>query len=184
MAATQKEIADKLGLSRTTISKILNRDPRYYANPKTKERVFATAEAMGYDFSSIRRPYKRGNVRAAVGAKCDLTILLNTGEIFDKGTAEVINISSGGALLGEIATARMVLPLESFKLLLRLSGIEELEDVVGECEIVRVSHTGSGGPHLGTCFTSTTPDDARRIDDFVKAVLGIANRASPGGGES
>jgi DNA-binding LacI/PurR family transcriptional regulator len=51
MGVSQQAIADALGLSRTTVTKILNRDPKYSASEATRDLVFSTAEKMGYDHS-------------------------------------------------------------------------------------------------------------------------------------
>ena len=58
MKVNQQAIAEFLGLDRTTVTKILNRDPKYSASEATKERVFRAAEILGYDFTTIRRPFK------------------------------------------------------------------------------------------------------------------------------
>ena len=44
MGVSQQAIADALGLSRTTVTKILNRDPKYSASEGTRDLVFKTAE--------------------------------------------------------------------------------------------------------------------------------------------
>jgi len=181
VASTQKDIAEKLGLSRTTVSKILNRDPKYYASDKTRKKVFAAAEALDYDYTSIRRPYKRLDDRVAVNAPCEISISLADGEIFDTGQAVVVNLSAGGALVASIRTGRMVLPLQSFRILARLSGVEELSDLVGECEIVRMTHRPSG-PEIAVKFVDATRDDRGRVRAFVRKRLGLSADGPPGPG--
>ena len=171
MGATQKDIADRLGLSRTTVSKILTRDPRYYASERTRQRVFAMAEKLGYDFTAIRRPYTRQHTRAEVNSPCEISITLANGEIFDNGQATVVNLSAGGALISSLRTGRMVLPLQPFRILVRLSGIEGLKDLVGECEIVRMTHS-PGTPEIGVKFVGTAPEDRRRVSEMVRDQLG------------
>ena len=176
---TQKEVADRVGLSRTTVSKILSRAPRYYASESTRRKVFAAAEELDYDFTSIRRPYRRSHARAEVAAPCELSLTRASGEVFDNGTALLVNLSAGGALLSRVRTGRMVLPLEGFRIHVRLSGIEGLSDLVGECEIVRMSQKPDG-PEIGVRFLGTTPEDRRRIAGFVRSRVGGESSAAAG----
>ena len=104
MGVSQKDIAEYLGLDRTTVTKILNRDPRYSASEETKERVFRAAEELGYDFTTIRRPFKREYGRVAIDLPCEIEILLENGAAFDRGRASVRNMGIGGALLTRLRT--------------------------------------------------------------------------------
>src|SRR5438876_11041380 len=98
MAVSQQDIADALGLSRTTVTKILNRDPKYSASESTRDLVFSTAEKMGYDFTTIRRPFKREYGRTEINTKCHVEIMAED-KLFDQGEATARNIGIGGALL-------------------------------------------------------------------------------------
>lgn len=169
MAVSQKDIADLVGLDRTTVTRILNRDPKYSASPETRERVFRAAEILGYDFSIIRRPFKREYGRTDVDAPCGLTVKLGGDRLFDEGTAVVRNISVGGALLVGIRLPKGVLPLERFTILLRLDEVPDLQGLVGECEVVRLAGAAeSGGPELGVRFINASYQDRRRIQEFVE----------------
>src|SRR3954464_10050448 len=98
MAVSQQDIADALGLSRTTVTKILNRDPKYSASEATRDLVFNTAEKMGYDFTTIRRPFKREYGRTEINAKCTIEVFTeHDNQLFDKGEATARNIGVGGA---------------------------------------------------------------------------------------
>ena len=48
MAAILKMIAERAGLSQSTVSQILNRRPNDFSSPKTRERVFQLAHELGY----------------------------------------------------------------------------------------------------------------------------------------
>ena len=48
MAAILKTIAERAGLSQSTVSQILNRRPNDFSSPKTRERVFLLAHELGY----------------------------------------------------------------------------------------------------------------------------------------
>src|SRR5258708_40022681 len=88
MGVSQQSIADALGLSRPTVTKILTRDPKYSASESTRDLVFNTAEKMGYDFTTIRRPFKREYGRTEINARCMIEILCDDEKsIFDKGEA-------------------------------------------------------------------------------------------------
>ena len=47
---TQADIANRLGLARTTVSKILNGSKNCYVSQLTRERVFAMAKKPGFEF--------------------------------------------------------------------------------------------------------------------------------------
>jgi transcriptional regulator with XRE-family HTH domain len=172
MAVSQKDIAEYLGMDRSTVTKVLNRDPRYSASEKTRDLIFRTAERLGYDFTAIRRPYKREYGRIEIGARGTVALLTGHDTLFDQGEATVRNLSIGGALLTGIRTSKMVLPLEPFRIRLRLVDVPELADLDGECELVRISERDSHGePQLGVRFVDVKLRDRRRIREFVEEKL-------------
>ena len=178
MGVNQKAIADFLGLDRTTVTKILNRDPRYSASEETKEKVFRAAEILGYDFTTIRRPFKREYGRTEVNTPCDLTVTLEDGTVFDTGNANVRNLSVGGALLADIRVDKNVLPLQNFTLLIKFGEIPELAGLVGECEVVRLAGSAATGePEMGVRFINATHRDRRRIQEYVDRNIRIRQAA-------
>jgi len=173
MSVSQKDIADRLGLSRTTVTKILNRDPRYSAAQKTRELVYRAAEEMGYDFTSIRRPYKREYGRIDVDLPCQVGIFLDNGVMFDYGQAVARNISPGGALLADLNFKKMVLPLEPFKIKLAFPGIGALSELVSECQVARISDAQViGKPELGVRFINIKPEQSELLRDYVSQAAG------------
>lgn len=181
MGVNQKAIADFLGIDRTTVTKILNRDPRYSASEETREKVFRAAEILGYDFTTIRRPFKREYGRAEVNSPCELTVTLEDGTSFDSGSATIRNLSVGGALLSNLRLGKGVLPLQNFTLLIKFLDIPELAGLVGECEVVRLAgSTETGEPELGVRFINATHRDRRRIQEYVdrRIRIGQAERAA------
>jgi transcriptional regulator with XRE-family HTH domain len=166
---SQKAIADRLGLDRSTVTKILNRDPNYSASPETKEKVYAAAEGLGYDFAHIRRPYRREYGRTPVNTQSEVKILLEDGSTFDEGTCIVRNISAGGALLAKIQLKKMVLPLANFTIVLKVGDNHvDLKDLAGECEVVRLAEAAdTGEPELGVRFVNLTFTDRQRLKKFV-----------------
>jgi transcriptional regulator with XRE-family HTH domain len=172
MAVSQKDIAEYLGIDRSTVTKVLNRDPRYSASEKTRELIFRTAERLGYDFTAIRRPFKREYGRVNIAAKAKLELLNEDGSLFDEGEATITNLSIGGALLTDMHTGMMMLPLKPFSIRLGLVDVPELADLQGECELVRISERGQPGNfQLGVKFVNAKLRDRRRIREFVELKL-------------
>ncbi len=170
MRVNQKAIANLLGLDRTTVTKILNRDPKYSASEATKERVFRAAEMLGYDFDTIRRPFKREFGRASIETPVKVTVTLEDGTIFQEGVAVVRDLSAGGALLADVRLGRQVLPLTNFTILVRFKDVPELAGLVGECEMVRMAGSSeTGEPEIGVRFINATHRDRRLIQEFVES---------------
>ncbi|MCZ7647818.1 MAG: PilZ domain-containing protein [Planctomycetota bacterium] len=168
MGVSQQSIADALGLSRTTVTKILNRDPKYSASEATRDLVFRTAEKMGYDFTTIRRPFKREYGRTEVNAPCMVEVVLENGEIFDKGEAVARNIGVGGVLLTNIRLIKQALPLKQFSLRVRFRDLPELANLIGECQVVRISDSVEAGePELGVKFINASVSDRKLLKDFI-----------------
>jgi transcriptional regulator with XRE-family HTH domain len=168
MGVSQQAIADALGLSRTTVTKILNRDPKYSASEATRDLVFKTAEKMGYDFTTIRRPFKREYGRTEINAACEVEVVLETGEVFDRGTATARNIGVGGALITGLRLPRNVLPLKQFTMRVRFLDLPALANLTGECQVVRLSDSlDAGEPELGMKFINATVSDRKILKDFI-----------------
>lgn len=184
MSVSQKDIAEYLGMDRSTVTKVLNRDPRYSASEQTRDLIFRTAEQLGYDFTAIRRPYKREYGRVAVNAPAEIELLVGR-EVFDSGSAEIRNLSVGGALLANVSTGRMMLPLTSFSIRLRIRDVPGLADLNGECELVRIGdRSEEGQPHLGVRFLKVSVRDRRRIRAFVEEKLRQEPRPAGGAAEA
>ncbi len=169
MAVSQKDIAEYLGIDRSTVTKVLNRDPRYSASEKTRDLIFRTAERLGYDFTAIRRPFKREYGRVDVSAGARIELLNEDSSLFDEGEAIITNLSIGGALLTEIRTGMMMMPLKPFSIKISIVDVPELADLQGECELVRISDRGDSGQfQLGVRFVNAKLRDRRRIREFVE----------------
>jgi hypothetical protein len=171
MAVSQQDIADALGLSRTTVTKILNRDPKYSASESTRDLVFSTAEKMGYDFTTIRRPFKREYGRTEVNVKCDIEIITDEdNQTFDKGEATARNVGVGGALLTNLKLPRNCLPLSKFVIRVRFGDMPSLANLTGECQVVRITDSlDAGHPEIGVRFVNATVSDRKVLKDFVDA---------------
>ncbi len=179
MGVSQQAIADALGLSRTTVTKILNRDPKYSASESTRDLVFNTAEKMGYDFTTIRRPFKREYGRTEINARCHIEIIAeDEKQLFDKGEATARNIGVGGALLTNMKLPRNCLPLSKFTIRCQFIDMPTLANLVGECQVVRITDSlDFGCPELGVKFINTSVQDRKILKDFIDVRMAEAAAA-------
>lgn len=178
MGVSQQAIADALGLSRTTVTKILNRDPKYSASEATRDLVFKTAEKMGYDFTTIRRPFKREYGRTEINAQCVIEVVLESGEIFDKGEATARNIGVGGALITGLKLPKDVLPLKPFSIRIRFTDLPALASLVGECQVVRLTDSSEAGqPEFGVKFINASVSDRKILKDFIDQAVAARQAA-------
>lgn len=176
MGVSQQSIAEKLNLSRTTVTKILNRDPKYSASETTRDLVFSTAEKMGYDFTTIRRPFKREYGRTEVNVKCDIEVCTDGDSVFDRGEATARNISVGGALLTELKLAKNCLPLSRFTIRCRFAELPVLANLVGECQVVRLTDSQDKiTPELGVKFINANVNDRKILKDFIDNQVAESN---------
>ena len=114
MAVTQEMIAERVGLDRSTVSKILNGKASDFVSRQTISKVLDAARELGYDFARLRHTHSRQFERTDLNLKAEFDILLEAGEVYDSGKALVANISEGSALLREVVGGKGSLPLEPF----------------------------------------------------------------------
>ncbi len=166
MPVNHRDISERLGLSRSTVTKILNQLPNNRASAETVRKVFQTAREMGYDFSRLRNIHRRRAIRKAVSLDVRIRIIMPDGAMYDAGTATAINLNHFGALLTAIETARMSLPLSPF-------GIEieflrpPLEGVRVDSQVVRLISRKS--VEIGVNFTRMRPSFEEKIVEFLNA---------------
>lgn len=99
--ATQFDIAKKLGVDRTTVSKILTCYPGSHFPAELRAKVFATAKAMGYNPGRVLR--RRRAERVDVDWPVNIEIELDNGhKATVPGRAVIRNVSKTGALVGEV----------------------------------------------------------------------------------
>lgn len=60
MPVTAKDIAKELGISQSTVSRILNGDLRHRVSSETRERVLATARRLDYQPNALAQSLRRG----------------------------------------------------------------------------------------------------------------------------
>lgn len=82
MKISQKLIADRLGLSRTTVSRCFTNHPKI--NPETRSAVFQLAAELGYEYQAPRNVAER-----KVSDRNTIAVLIGVGQAVDT-TAELI----------------------------------------------------------------------------------------------
>lgn len=60
--ATLNDIAQACGVSKATVSRVLNNDTRFAVLPETKEKIFAAAAALNYDLTKKKKNPKEPDI--------------------------------------------------------------------------------------------------------------------------
>lgn len=105
-------------------------------------KVFHAAERSAEFFDHLRAHYREAR-RTAVEIEADIRLRLENGDIYDSGSATILNVSPSGALLGNIKLARRSIPLEPFKIEIVMRG-SEYEGIGVEALPVRFESNLSG----------------------------------------
>ena len=161
---TQKDIAEKLGLDRTTVNKILNGGQSEIIRKETIDKVMETAHKMGYDFSKLRRYYKRDNARKPVNIDLDIVIRYLDGTVYDSGTAKALNMSYTGILMTNFKMEKMSVPLEPFEMVISFDN-EDLSEVKLKSEVIRLHSNGT--IDVGAKFMNITEGAKRSLINFL-----------------
>jgi transcriptional regulator with XRE-family HTH domain len=109
---TQEDIAKKLGIDRTTVSKVLNNAPGTYVGERTRVRIFDLARKLGYNFSRLRHTHHRNADRRIVQIPVQIQIVLWDGSIYASGEAVIVNLSAEGAMLADIQLKPPSIPVK------------------------------------------------------------------------
>ncbi|MCU0724032.1 MAG: PilZ domain-containing protein [Planctomycetes bacterium] len=164
MTVSQQEIAERLGLARSTVTKILNQFPTNRASKDTIRKVFQTAREMGYDFGRLRNIHRRRAERKECEIPVRLRIeLLDGSGVFDTGTATVRNLSPYGAFLSPIQMAKAIIPLVPFTLTIEFSEI--LQGVSVKARVIRLN--ASEAIQMGIDFFDVSPEAESRIIEYL-----------------
>jgi len=115
-SVNQDEIARRLNLARSTVTRILNNDPNYRASKETRQKVLALARELNYDFKRLRRIHRRRYARVKVKIPVRVAIVLQTGAIYDEGRGTIFDLNPIGALIGNFDLPGNTLPLKPFTL--------------------------------------------------------------------
>jgi hypothetical protein len=128
---TQRDIARKLGLDVSSVSKILNQKPHAVFKKETVTLVHDVARALGYDFGKLKHRHRRAEARKAMETPLELSIYLAGGRLLGRGNAVMRDVSLSGALLsGIVLPGNLGIPLAPHSV-----GIRLLEGPLKELEI-------------------------------------------------
>ena len=164
MGVSQAEIASRLGLARSTVTKILNQFPNNRASKETIKQVFKAAREMGYDFSRLRNIHRRRAFRKKVDIPVDLKItFLNSQETYDTGTAAVKDLSPYGALLERVQTGKNSIPLMPF--VMQMTFREPLSGVVVNARVIRF--VSEDFIQVGLDFIDVSSETERQIIEIL-----------------
>jgi len=162
---TQKQIARRVGLDVSSVNKILNRKPGPVFKPATIKKVLRTARELGYDLSRLKHPHHRDHRRKQVALPLELTVYLENGVVFDRGTAILLDISLSGALLSAIVLPQHAIPLTPHTI-----GLRMLEGPLKDLEIIgRPVRFSNAGPSINLAVEFLKTEDAK-IDRLRKLV--------------
>ncbi len=166
MAATQVEIARRVGLDVSSVNKILNRRRGPVFKKATVDKVFRMAKQLGYSLDRLKRSHGRSHERREAGFPGRLAIHGVDGSRYDQGTCSVSDIAVCGASLVDVVLPKGRLPVESFTIRLEMSGKrEELIEVRGR--VVRLNHDGKS-LRLGIAFQGVGPDLEAKINSLTR----------------
>ena len=156
MAATQVEIARRVGLDVSSVNKILNRRAGPVFKKSTVEKVFKVAKQLGFSLERIKRTHRRAHERRQVGFSADIALYdAKDGPPIDQGTCQVSDIALCGASLVDVSLPKGTLPVKPFTIRLRMKGKkEEIVEVRGR--VVRLHHLGKS-LRLGVAFQNVGP---------------------------
>jgi transcriptional regulator with XRE-family HTH domain len=155
--ATQQDIARLVGLDVSSVNKILNRKSGSVFRKETVKRVFRAARELGYDLQKLKFNHRRAHPRKATTLPLEISIYLEDGSLFDRGSGVMKNVSLSGALL-----SGLVLPLRSLPVRPHTIGLRMIDGPLKGVEIkgkpIRFSH-GPEGMSLAVEFIRTEEVD-------------------------
>ena len=158
--ATQVEIAEKLGLDVSSVNKILNRCRGPVFRQETIEKVFRTAQEMGYDFGRIKFRHRRKHSRRSVKMSAEISVYNVDGTLHDQGLATIQDISAGGARITDLSLPMGTLPVDPFTLSIRPLR-KSLKSLEIQGKIVRIVQ--KDGVAFGVLFDGLDADARRRL---------------------
>jgi hypothetical protein len=163
---SHEDIAKRLGLARSTVTKILNQLPTNRASGDTVRKVFETAREMGYDFQRLRTIHRRRSERKPVEMQVNIDILQNGSAVAATGSATLMDLSLNGAQIRDIQLSDgSGLPVSPFLVRVRFL-TPPLQGVAGLAEVIRL--TSRDEVRLGINFVELEPTDKTRLAEFLE----------------
>lgn len=166
MAATQIEVAKRVGLDVSSVNKILNRRAGAVFKSSTVATVFKVAKQLGYSLERIKRSHGRAHERHAAGFPAELALIdAASGSSIDQGTCLVSDIAACGASLVDVQLPKGALPIKPFTVRLRMRGEKQNVQVSGR--VVRLTHIDKG-LRLGIAFQNVEPALEAKIASLTR----------------
>lgn len=164
LGPTKKEIADYLGLSRSTVSKILNHYTRERFSRDTVERVEEAARRLGY-----MKAQRRESPRREFSGAARFRILLDDGKDFSEGIGIVKDLSANGLLLGLESLRGGLLPAAPHLYLVEFQD-GSLQGLVYRCRPVRlILANGERYLNIGLTFEDSGDGEMKALERLVQA---------------
>ena len=138
---TQSEIARQLGLDVSSVNKILNRRNGPVFRNETVKRVFDVAQRMGYNLDKLKHHHRREHPRRSMKVEAELSIYKKDGNLFDRGSAKITDLSLSGAMVSEVILPQNALPVDPFFVRLNPRN-RPLNEIELKGEIVRMDNKG------------------------------------------
>jgi hypothetical protein len=161
MAVTQVQIARRVGLDVSSVNKILNKRKGPVFKHTTVKQVIKVAKELGFDFGRLKYQHRRRSPRKSIAVPIELSIYLDDGKLFDRGTGLLEELSLSGARVNAVVLPGKALPVIPHSIGIRIpaGALKDLE-VIGSP--VRFSAT-EGAVGLAVEFHKTEETKAKRL---------------------
>ena len=165
MRVTQAQIARRVGLSVSSVSKILRQSPDGKFSQTVVDRVFAVAQELGYEPGRLKHPHRRRHPRKLQPVLVELAVYRADGVLYDRGIAWLQDVSLSGARLSAVMLPQGAIPLEPHTIGLRiLRGPHQDLEVLGR--LVRFEHL-AGGLEVGIEFLESEVAKMKKIRRII-----------------
>lgn len=155
----QVRIAEISGVDRSTVARVLNRDPAARIGAATRAKVLSVAARLGYDFASVRRIHRRASERIDVDVPVKIAIHSRGGS-HTEGTARVSAINAAGLRLEKIRCRPATLPLAPCNIRIAFA-TAPLDGIFATCVPVHLTHGRSLS--IGARFTRLSRANRQRL---------------------
>ena len=163
LGPTKKQIADHLGLDRSTVSKILNHYNRERFSRATVERVEEAARELGY-----MKSQRRESPRQEASANARFRIHLLDGTLFSSGSGVIKDFSTTGFLLGKVALGGDLMPAVPHYYVVEVEG-GSLTGLEFRCRPVRlIEAAGETYLNVGLTFDGAGSREKRAVERLIR----------------
>jgi hypothetical protein len=169
---TQGDIARVCKVDQGSVSRILNKDTRDSFSPETIQKVFQAAREIGYVHPALVSTNRRHSPRKKAAIRANVSLLIGSNTLYDRGTCEIHEMSGSGMLLKNFQTRKGTLPLDRFRIDLQVTG-GPLRGVEARTHLVRFSNHQSEFA-IAVAYEQLDDGARRRIARYLK--LGKAGK--------